>query len=219
MSQGVQGESAASPVPEFADVTPAELFVSIKAGIHDFRRAPPVRIPVQRRLCRCWMAACLARRRHFFWTLAFALGFPLVAPLAAVGIHETSRRIEADVPLEWAGILTVVGKERGRQLPWVGAILAFMFLFWSVFAHMSFALTAVSLPLLVDKKIDFVTAMLISVRTVARNKLVMCIWAMIVGDSLLVAILPLFLGPRVALPILGHATWHPYRRALYAPLT
>ena len=165
-------------------------------------------------------------------------------------------------PLEWAGILTVVWRERGRQLPWVGAILAFVFLFWSIIAHMSFALflgraamtnvltswdvymtptgftmlvfqvviggavafltfalTVVSLPLLVDKEIDFVTAMLISVRTVARNKLVMCIWAAIIAVSLLVAMLPLFLGLLVALPVLGHATWHIYRRTLYIPLT
>lgn len=40
MSQGVRSEPAASPVPEVVDVTLAELFVSIKAGIHDFRRAP-----------------------------------------------------------------------------------------------------------------------------------------------------------------------------------
>lgn len=261
MSQGVQSESAASPVPEIADVTLAELFVSIKAGIHDFRRAPLYGflfggVYVVSGWLLVWIGA-----GTFFWTLAFALGFPLVAPFAAVGLYETSRRIEAEEPLEWAGILTVVWRERGRQLPWVGAILAFVFLFWSIIAHMSFALflgraamtnvltswdvyltptgfsmlvfqvviggavafltfalTVVSLPLLVDKEIDFVTAMLISVRTVVRNKLVMLIWAAIVAVSLLVAMLPLFLGLLVALPVLGHATWHLYRRALYVSL-
>ena len=262
MSQDVQSESAASPVPEIADVTLAELFVSIKAGIHDFRRAPLHGILFSGvYVVSGWLLVWLGAGT-FPWTLAFALGFPLVAPFAAVGLYETSRRIEADEPLEWAGMLTVVWKERGRQLPWVGVILALVFLFWSVFAHMSFALflgraamtnvltswdlyvtpagfsmlafqgavggmvaflafalTVVSLPLLVDEEIDFVTAMLISVRTVVRNKLVMCIWASIIAASLLVAMLPVFLGLLVALPVLGHATWHLYRRALHASPT
>ena len=262
MSQGVQRELAASPVPEIADVTLAELFVSIRFGIHDFRKSPAHGILFSGvYVVAGWLLVWLGAGT-FFWTLAFALGFPLIAPFAAVGLYETSRRIEADERLEWSGILTVVWRERRRQLPWAGAILAFVFLFWSFFAHMSFALflgrtamtnvltswdvyltpagfsmlvfqgviggavafltfalTVVSLPLLVDKEIDFVTAMLISVRTVARNKLVMCVWAAIIAVSLLVAMLPLFLGLLVALPVLGHATWHLYRRALYNPMT
>ena len=72
---------------------------------------------------------------------------------------------------------------------------------------------------LLDRETDFVTAMLVSLETVARNKAVMGTWAVIVAVSLFVAMLPVFLGLFVALPVLGHATWHLYRRALYHPAT
>ncbi len=257
MGEDVPGGPAASPVPEIADVALADLFASVRAGIRDFRRAPLHGILFSGvYVLSGWLLAWLGAGT-LLWTLAFALGFPLVAPFAAVGFYETSRRIEAGEPLEWAGILLAVWRERGRQLPWAGAMLAFVFLFWSFFAHMSFALflgraamtdvltswdvyltpaglsmlafqgavgcavafltfalTVVSLPLLMDREIDFVTAALVSVRTVARNGPVMCVWALVIAASLLVAMLPLFLGLLVALPVLGHATWHIYRRSL-----
>ena len=78
--------------------------------------------------------------------------------------------------------------------------------------------TVVALPLLVDKEFDFVTAMLISLSTVSQNKAVMIFWAAIVAACLLIAMAPVFLGLFIALPVLGHATWHLYRRALYHPL-
>jgi uncharacterized membrane protein len=60
--------------------------------------------------------------------------------------------------------------------------------------------------------------MLISLRTVAENKLVMAAWAVVVAVALLIAMLPVFLGLLIVLPVLGHATWHLYRRALYHPM-
>ena len=96
MSQGVQRELAASPVPEIADVTLAELFVSIRFGIHDFRKSPAHGILFSGvYVVAGWLLVWLGAGT-FFWTLAFALGFPLIAPFAAVGLYETSRRIEAD---------------------------------------------------------------------------------------------------------------------------
>ncbi|MBT8416515.1 MAG: DUF2189 domain-containing protein [Silicimonas sp.] len=250
-----------SPPPDIAMVTVMELWAALKAGVWDFRTAPAFGIAfsafyVLAGLVLWWLGA-----GTFLWTLAFALGFPLVAPFAAVGLYEVSRRIEADEPLNWPDVLGVVWNERQRQLPWVGVVLALIFLFWSFFAHMTFALfmgpsalmnmesewalyltstglamlamqavvgaavaflvfglTAVSLPLLVDKEFDFVTAMLVSMSTVARNKTVMGLWAVIVAAGLFLAMLPAFLGLFVALPVLGHATWHLYRRALYHPV-
>ena len=89
----------------------------------------------------------------------------------------------------------------------LGAILAFIL----------FSLTVVSLPLLLEKELDFVTAMLLSVRTVRENFVVMFIWGTILAVMVFVAMLPFFLGLIVVLPMLGHATWHLYRRALYDP--
>jgi uncharacterized membrane protein len=82
-------------------------------------------------------------------------------------------------------------------------------------AFLVFSLTVVSLPLLLDREIDFVSAMLLSMRTVGANLPVMLLWAAIIAVLLFAGMLPYFLGLFIVLPILGHATWHLYRRALY----
>ena len=77
-----------------------------------------------------------------------------------------------------------------------------------------FALTVTSLPHLLDKEVDFVTAMLMSFQVVMNNFPVMILWAAIVAVGTLLAMIPAFLGLFIALPVFGHATWHLYRRAL-----
>ena len=77
-----------------------------------------------------------------------------------------------------------------------------------------FALTVVSIPLVLDHEIDFVTAMITSVRAVVANPGPMLGWGVTVGALLMLASLPFFLGLVVVLPILGHATWHLYRKVV-----
>lgn len=77
-----------------------------------------------------------------------------------------------------------------------------------------YAITVVSLPMLVDREVDFITAIIVSLATVRSNKFVLLIWAVVIAIVLFVAMLPLFLGLFVVLPVLGHATWHLYRRAV-----
>lgn len=84
----------------------------------------------------------------------------------------------------------------------------------AVFAGVLFGLTVVSLPLLLDREVDFVTAMLTSLGVVQANPLVMAVWGGLVAVLTFAALLPGFLGLFVVLPVLGHATWHLYRRAL-----
>jgi uncharacterized membrane protein len=75
-----------------------------------------------------------------------------------------------------------------------------------------FSLTVVSFPLLLDRDVDFVTAMVTSVRAVVASPLPMIGWALIIVMLLIVSAIPFFLGLVVTLPVLGHATWHLYRR-------
>lgn len=82
------------------------------------------------------------------------------------------------------------------------------------FALVTFSLTVVSFPLLLDRDVDFITAMITSIQSVVRNPRTMISWGVIVTALLFVSILPLFLGLVVALPVLGHATWHLYRRLI-----
>jgi uncharacterized membrane protein len=75
-----------------------------------------------------------------------------------------------------------------------------------------FSLTVVSFPLLLERDIDAVTAMITSVRAVVMSPLPMIGWAAVIVVLLAVSSLPYFLGLLVTLPVLGHATWHLYRR-------
>lgn len=86
----------------------------------------------------------------------------------------------------------------------VGALIAFLF----------YAMTVMSLPMLVDRDIDFISAIVISVRAVRANPFVLVMWAGFIALALFAAILPLFAGLFVVLPVLGHATWHLYRRTV-----
>ncbi|MFD1341943.1 DUF2189 domain-containing protein [Litorisediminicola beolgyonensis] len=84
--------------------------------------------------------------------------------------------------------------------------------FGAVFALLLFSITVISLPMLLDREVDVVTAMLASLRVVRAAPLVMFAWAALIGIATLAALLPLFLGLFVVLPILGHASWHLYAR-------
>jgi uncharacterized membrane protein len=85
----------------------------------------------------------------------------------------------------------------------------------AVFATLLYALTVVSLPMLLDdREVDFVTAMLTSVALVRENPAVMLGWGAFIAVLLFIGMLPGFLGLFVVLPLLGHASWHLYRRAI-----
>jgi len=85
--------------------------------------------------------------------------------------------------------------------------------FGAVFAGVLFALTVVSLPLLLDREVDFVTAMITSVSVVQRNPRTMALWAAIIAGLTFAAMVPGLLGLYLVLPVLGHASWHVYRLA------
>ena len=84
----------------------------------------------------------------------------------------------------------------------------------AVLALALFSITVIAMPLLIDSQRDFVTAMITSVKTVTKNPAVMICWGAIVVALAFVALAPAFVGLLVVFPVLGHATWHLYRRAI-----
>ncbi|GIT92879.1 membrane protein [Jannaschia pagri] len=98
----------------------------------------------------------------------------------------------------------------GRGLMMIGLELAF----GGVCAFLLFALTAISLPMLLEREVDFVTAMRFSLRFTRTNIRVMAVWAGLIATLTIAALVPWFLGLFIVLPVLGHASWHLYRRAL-----
>lgn len=247
----------ASPLPEINKISIGALGAALRAGWRDFKTAPFYGVFFSAFYVLGGFFLVFLGAGTVTWTLAMSLGFPLVAPFAAVGLYEVSRRLEAGAPLKFGEIIGVVISEKDRQIPWMGAIIVIYFLFWTFLAHMIFALflgpsallqigtsigdytsgvalimivtelivggvlafvlfslTVVSLPLLLEKEIDFVSAMLLSLRAVRQNVTVMMAWAALIAAMTLVAMMPMFLGLMVVLPLLGHATWHLYRSVL-----
>ena len=77
-----------------------------------------------------------------------------------------------------------------------------------------FSVTVIAMPMLLEREIDFISAMLTSVNVVRKNPLVMLSWAAIIMVTMLLSLVPAFLGLIFTLPILGHTTWHLYQRAV-----
>lgn len=86
----------------------------------------------------------------------------------------------------------------------VGAFLALLL----------FSVTIVSLPILLERELDFITAMITSVKTVFKSPVVMLSWGVFVTLSVMASFIPLFLGLLIVLPVLGHTTWHIYKKAV-----
>jgi uncharacterized membrane protein len=83
-----------------------------------------------------------------------------------------------------------------------------------VFAVGALLVSVVSFPLLLDREVGAAVAVLTSLRAVAKNPFTMALWGLIVALLLVAGSLPLFLGLTVVIPVLGHATWHLYRKVV-----
>lgn len=97
--------------------------------------------------------------------------------------------------------------------------LEFLAIYFGVgagFALLVFAVSVVSIPLMMDRGTDTVTAMIASFLALTRNFPAMLVWAALIGTMLFVGLATLYIGLAITGPIVGHATWHAYR-ALVAP--
>ncbi len=83
-----------------------------------------------------------------------------------------------------------------------------------VFAIVVLATTVVAFPLLLDRDVGAIAAIETSARAVMANPLTMALWGLTVAVLLVVGSIPLFAGLAVVMPILGHATWHLYRKVV-----
>ena len=102
----------------------------------------------------------------------------------------------------------VLASEAGWTMIAVGIGVGFLF------ALLVLATSVVSFPLLLDRDVGVWTAISTSVRVAAASPLAIAAWGVIVAGGLVLGSLPLFLGLVVVLPVLGHATWHLYRRTV-----
>jgi len=86
----------------------------------------------------------------------------------------------------------------------------------AVFATVVFCLGAFSIPMMMDRNVDAVTAILTSINAVLKNKRVMMVWGLMIVILILLGIATFLIGFTVLLPIVGHASWHAYREVVDA---
>lgn len=103
---------------------------------------------------------------------------------------------------------TVLTTPQGWMLIVAGHIVGF------AFAALAFAVSALSFPMLLDRPVGAGAAINASVQTIARNPRTMIVWAAMIAGGLMLGSALLFAGLVLVLPILGHASWHLYRRAI-----
>ncbi|MET4807919.1 DUF2189 domain-containing protein [Limibacillus sp. MBR-115] len=94
------------------------------------------------------------------------------------------------------------------------AMIIFGFGIGFLFALLVLTISVVSFPLLLDKNVGVNKAIETSVRAVRANPKTMAVWGMIVAGSLVLGSLPALLGLIIVMPLLGHATWHLYRKVV-----
>jgi uncharacterized membrane protein len=100
----------------------------------------------------------------------------------------------------------VLGTHAGAMLLLLGVGVG------AVFAAVVLAISVVSFPLLLDRNVGVAAAVALSVRAVRENPRMLCLWGLIVAGGLALGSVPFLLGLAIVLPVLGHATWHLYRR-------
>jgi uncharacterized membrane protein len=96
----------------------------------------------------------------------------------------------------------------GQRLIIIGNAVGFLF------AVLAFVLSVVSFPLLLDRHTGAAVAIITSVRAVFANPLPMAAWALFVAGALVIGSLPFLIGLALVMPVLGHSTWHLYRKVV-----
>ncbi|WP_284947256.1 DUF2189 domain-containing protein [Acidisoma cladoniae] len=142
----------------------------------------------------------------------FALAFILVIvfliwQLVAAAIY--SGTIGALAPASIGAFLhTLLFTGAGWELITIGVSAGF------VFALVVLSISVISFPVLLDRHVHVMTAMRTSIRAMTTNPVPMALWAGIITVGLVLGSIPLFVGLAVVMPVLGHASWHLYRKVV-----
>lgn len=241
-----------SPFPSIRPIGFLQPFDWLRAGWHDFARAPAVSLFYGVVFAMMGWAIHMVFQQHVELVFALTAGFLLVGPFLATGLYDASRTLAlgrrphlADTLVAWranlgafslfALALTIL------MLIWARASLVTFALFFSsgmptlkgflqqivslqhldflltyfavglAFAVIAFAVSVVSVPMMLDRGTDTVVAALTSARALLTQTAPLLLWAVMIVVIVGLGFATLFIGLVVAVPVIGHATWHAYR--------
>lgn len=80
----------------------------------------------------------------------------------------------------------------------------------ALFSLLVYMITVLGVPMLLDRDVDFMSAMIASFVFVQENFVLMILWAALIASLTMIALLPGFLGLFIVLPLFGHGAWHLY---------
>jgi uncharacterized membrane protein len=231
----------------------------LAAGWDDIRRAPAVSLTYGALFTAISflipVGVFLVGLEYLLFPLAAS--FMLVGPLLAVGLYETSRRLETGAPVSLGRALFVATRSP-MGLAFLGVALMALLLIWmraatlllalflgpmvfpplteviptlllttqgvallvvgtgcgAILAALVFAISVVSVPLLMERDVDVVSAVIVSLQAVARNPKPMLLWAWLIAILTAFGIATCYIGLIVTFPLVGHATWHAYRETV-----
>ena len=138
-------------------------------------------------------------------TLLLALFVTWIAAADAIYIATFGHAPAASIPDFARRVLTT---PEGWSLIIIGCGVGFLF------AVVALCVSVVSFPLMLDRHASAIDAIRTSLRAVKENPFPMAVWGLIVAVLLVIGSLPFFVGLAVVLPVLGHATWHLYRKVV-----
>ena len=135
----------------------------------------------------------------FSFVLAFIVGIWALVATVITALYADSIALGDDI---WMSLL---------QNDHFSSFIILYLLVGALFSVVAFSISVISVPLITDRKTDFVTAMITSVKTVLKNPVAMLSWAIFIAIMIFLGMLFFYIGLAVTLPIVGHASWHAYR--------
>jgi uncharacterized membrane protein len=135
----------------------------------------------------------------FSFVLAFIVGIWALIATVITALYADSIALSDDI---WASLV--------NNDQFLSFVIVYL-LVGAIFSVIAFSISVIAVPLITDRKTDFVTAMITSVKTVIKNPVAMLSWAAFIATMIFIGMLFFYIGLAITLPIIGHASWHAYR--------